>query len=177
VLSHLTQKQETFCLKYIELDNATQAAIAAGYNPHTAAVIACENLKKPNVLARITELRQKTEDATIATVIERKQILSEIARGRFIDFMNPTKEKLKSAALQEIRVMETDVGKATTVRLHNPIHAITELNKMDGVYREGTTVNIDNRRLEITVQSEETRKLLKEIEEGKQPHGDSDSQS
>lgn len=178
--SHLTQKQETFCLKYVELDNATQAAIAAGYKSHTAAVIASQNLKKLNVLARIKELRQKAEDATIATVIERKQILTEIARGRFIDFMaGLTKDKLKSAALQEIRVTEFTGGKegrarekTTTIKLHSPIQAIAELNKMERIYSEGTTVNIDNRRLEITVSSDKPMELLKEIEEGKQPHAD-----
>ena len=48
----LTQKQETFCLKYFELANATEAAIAAGYSSKTARFIGSENLTKPNILIR-----------------------------------------------------------------------------------------------------------------------------
>lgn len=182
MLSRLTQKQETFCLKYFELGNATEAAIIAGYSPKTAYVIACENLKKPKIKERLEELNQATIDASVATVFERKQILTEIARGQFIDFMTKlTPEKLKSAALQEIKVTEFTGGKegrarekSTTIKLHNPIQAINELNKMERIYTEGAVVNIDNRRLEITVGNEETKKLLEEIEEGVAPHGNTD---
>ncbi len=171
MLSRLTQKQETFCLKYFELGNATEAAIIAGYNPHTAAVIAYENLRKPKIVERLAELQKAVEDATIATVLERKQVLTEILRGRFADFMTKlTPEKLKSAALQEIRVIDSVGGKTTIIKLHSPIQAITELNKMEKIYSEGAVVNIDNRRLEITVSSESTKKLLGEIEEGIAPH-------
>lgn len=175
--SRLTQKQEIFCLKYIELGNVTQAALLAGYSPKTAQVIGSENLSKPMIISRIQELRQAAEDATVATVLERKQVLTEITRGRFADFVGKglTSEKLRSAALQEIKVTEFSAGetstKKTTIRLHSPIQAIAELNKMDGIYREGMTVNIDNRRLEITVSSEKTRELLGEIEKGVEPHG------
>ncbi|MCJ7829167.1 MAG: terminase small subunit [Dehalococcoidia bacterium] len=174
--SPLTPKQEIFCLKWIELGNASQAVILAGYKTKNPDVIGAQNLAKLSIQTRIAELRQKTEDATVATVLERKQVLTEITRGRFADFVGKglTEQKLKSAALQEIRVTEFSAGetstKKTTIKLHSPIQAIAELNKMDGIYREGMTVNIDNRRLEITVSSEKTRELLKEIEEGKQPH-------
>ena len=36
--------------------NGTQAAIRAGYSENTAAVIACENLIKPNIQAELGEL-------------------------------------------------------------------------------------------------------------------------
>jgi len=173
--SPLTPKQETFCLKWLESGNASEAVILAGYKTKNPDVIGAQNLAKLSIQSRITELRQAVEDATVATVLERKQILSEIARGRFVDFMtNLTAEKLKSAALQEIRINELPTGKSTTIKLHSPIQAIGELNKMEKIYTEGTTVNIDNRRLEITVGNESTKKLLGEIEEGIAPHGNPD---
>lgn len=150
-MDKLTQKQETFCLKYFEVRNATEAAIIAGYNPKYCATNTAKLLKNTKIKARLEELRQKAEDDTIATVLERKQVLTEIIRGRFIDFMkNPTAEKLNSAALQEIKVINRggeNPVKTTTFKLHNPIPAITELNKMDGIYVDGAYV--DNRKIEV----------------------------
>ena len=152
-MQRLTQKQETFCLKYFELGNATEAAIIAGYSPKTARKIASENLTKGYIKERYEVLVQKAQDASIATVLERKQVLTEIVRGRFADFMTKlTAEKLKSAALQEIRIIEYGKEvpvKTTTIKLHSPIQAIAELNKMEQIYSEGPTVNIDNRTIEI----------------------------
>jgi len=166
----LTQKQETFCLKYFELGNVGEAALIAGYSPKTAPYIGSENLDKPKIIERITELRQKAEDASIATVLERKQVLTEIVRGRFVDFMTKlTPEKLKSAALQEIRI--TEVGKdipikSTTIKLHSPIQAIAELNKMERIYEAEGTITIDNRVLNITVNSEKAKDLTQRLTEG-----------
>ena len=53
----LTPKQEMFCLEYIVDMNATQAAIRAGYSVKTASRIASENLYKPDVQARVSELK------------------------------------------------------------------------------------------------------------------------
>ena len=47
----LNQKQLTFCEEYIKTNNATKAAIAAGYSEKTAYVIGAENLRKPNISA------------------------------------------------------------------------------------------------------------------------------
>ena len=57
----LTDRQERFCLEYIIDYNATDAAIRAGYSKKTAYSIGSENLKKPELLARVRELQ--TEQA------------------------------------------------------------------------------------------------------------------
>ena len=166
----LTQKQETFCLKYFELGNATEAAKVAGYSPRTARHMASENLTKPVIQARVAELRQRAEDATVANFLERQQVLTEIVRGRFADFMTKlTPEKLRSAALQEIRITEVGQGtpiKTTTIKLHSAIQAIDTLNKMDKLYTDGAIVSIDNRKIEIIVESEESKKLTERLLEG-----------
>lgn len=165
-MNKLTQKQETFCLKYFELGNATEAAIAAGYHRKTARFIASENLTKLNIQARIKELREAVEGPTVAAVLERKEILSEIARGRLTDFMecgqdgnwiNIDSEKLNTHALQAIdsKTEYDDNGAhptvVTKIRLHNPIQAIAELNKMEGLYEAGGITNINNRIINIKV--------------------------
>lgn len=58
-MAELNDKQERFCQEYIIDLNATQAAIRAGYSEDTAGVIACENLKKPNIESRINELKME----------------------------------------------------------------------------------------------------------------------
>ena len=49
----MTKKQKRFCEEYLIDLNATQAAIRAGYSPETAYSIGQENLKKPEMRARI----------------------------------------------------------------------------------------------------------------------------
>lgn len=53
----LTGKQRLFCDYYIKTFNATQSAIKAGYSKNTAYAIGYENLKKPQIKAYLTKLR------------------------------------------------------------------------------------------------------------------------
>lgn len=53
----LTAKQQRFCEEYLIDLNATQAAIRAGYSEKTANRIACENLSKPVIKEKISELQ------------------------------------------------------------------------------------------------------------------------
>lgn len=53
----LTERQERFCNEYLKDFNGTQAAIRSGYSEDTAKEIASENLTKPNIKARLDELR------------------------------------------------------------------------------------------------------------------------
>jgi len=148
----LTQRQETFCLKYFELGNGSEAAIIAGYSKRNARVIASINLTKANIMKRLQELRQIAEDASIASVLERKQILTEIARARQTDFMicsadgvwmhDIGPETINKAALKQVQTSTMPFGDKeqnlqiilTKVELHDPIKAIAELNKMDRIY-------------------------------------------
>jgi phage terminase small subunit len=59
VTAKLTPKQEMFCLEYLKDLNATQAAIRAGYSEKTATSVGSENLRKPDINAKIQELFNK----------------------------------------------------------------------------------------------------------------------
>lgn len=59
----LNDRQELFCLEYMKDLNATQAAIRAGYSENTAANIGFENLRKPNIQNRISELLEERNNA------------------------------------------------------------------------------------------------------------------
>jgi phage terminase small subunit len=60
----LTEKQKRFVEEYMVDLNATQAAIRAGYSERTAYRTGADNLKKPQILARIKELRAKQAKET-----------------------------------------------------------------------------------------------------------------
>lgn len=61
----LTDKQELFCQEYLIDLNATQAAIRAGYSENTAYSIGSENLRKPEIRARIGVLMDERNKRTL----------------------------------------------------------------------------------------------------------------
>ena len=179
----LTQKQENFCLNILQGMSQREAYIKAGYSSKQSLVTidrnACGLLKNNKVLTRLEELRQKTQNDKIASVTERKEILSEIARANMTNFVevgqdgawfNIDNTNLNSRAIQSVQ-SKTVLGKEGAddavfirVNLHNPIDAIKELNKMDGVYADNTmVVNNDNRSVNIIVQGEKGKKITEAL--------------
>lgn len=72
----LTDKQSAFCEEYMIDLNATQAAIRAGYSKHTSHAIGQENLSKPIIASRITELKEKRSKSTEVTA---ERVVAELA--------------------------------------------------------------------------------------------------
>ena len=152
----LKKKQETLTQSLFKGMSQRDAYIEAGYSPNQLPATidrhACELAKTDKILARYEELRQKVEDASVATVLERKQVLTEIARARQTDFMTCSadgvwmhdigQETMNKAALKQIQTTTEPFGEKddnlkiilTKVELYDPIKAIAELNKMDGAY-------------------------------------------
>lgn len=144
----LSQKQEMFCINYFSTSNATQSAIKAEYSPASAHVIGSRLLRTAKVKERLHELNEEARSEAIASVIERKEVITDIIRGRLSDFVDEDghidiqgRESLKSAAVQEIKTTRWSGGKderassvTTTLKLRDPLAAIAELNKMEGDY-------------------------------------------
>jgi hypothetical protein len=118
------------------------------------------------VAVRLAELRKRAEDASIMSVVERKARLSEIARARVTDYqqlgadgayINVGPESPNTAAIAEIvsttKYDENGGSPAVISRLtlHNPVKAIAELNKMERIGAESTTINVDNRRVVFVI--------------------------
>jgi len=184
--NRLTVKQEKFCIYYFDCGNATAAALKAGYSQKTAKSIATENLSKPAIAARLKDLQEKAASAKIMSVTERKERLSEIARARMTDLMecgpdgsriNVGIDGCQSAAIQSIKSSTEydDDGDhptiITDIKLHNPIEAIKELNKMEKVYEEGgnMTINDNRQTLNVIVVSDNARELTERICKGELP--------
>lgn len=102
----LTAKQERFCQEYVVDFNATQAAIRAGYSAKTAGAIGAENLRKPQIAARIAELmRPKTE----AAAFTRELVLQELGRQLKAD---PRKLFTEGGSLKSIHEIDDDNASA-----------------------------------------------------------------
>lgn len=77
----LTPKQKAFADNYIELGNATEAAVKAGYSKRTARVIGAQNLTKFNILEYIKQRTEPTEKKRIATGDEVLQFFTRVMNG------------------------------------------------------------------------------------------------
>jgi len=172
--------QETFCLKYCEMGNATKAALAAGYAPSYAAQNSGKLMNNSKILARIKEIRQAAEDATIATVVERKRRLTEMVRATIPDYLledgiKVNKDSPNVGAVSEITTKSKVFRKGgepvniVNLKLHSPIQAISELNKMEGVYSTEPPVNQDNRVINIFIQGDEAKRKLERLLAGEKP--------
>ena len=78
----MNPKQLIFINEYIKTNNARQAAITAGYSPKSAHSIAYDNLHRPYIIKYINDLKQQITNETILSILERKQLLSELARKK-----------------------------------------------------------------------------------------------
>lgn len=188
-MKKLTQQQMGFVLDYVNEIPQGQAYMAH-YKVKSLAVAdaaASRLLSNVKIQVYLEELRQKMEDEAIADPIERRQILSEIARGDLLDYqevgadggyLSIDKESPNTKAISEI-TSRTEYDKdganaalITKVKLHSPTQAIDLLNKMDKLYTDGATVLNDNRTLTINVASEKAKDITQRLIAGERTSGD-----
>jgi len=113
--SDLTPKMERFCYEYLACGfNATKAALNAGYSKKTASSIGAENLRKPQIKARIQEMKDNlAETAGISALMivqEHKKII-EASQGKIRESWMKLKdfEELSDdvkACIQEVTTKE-----------------------------------------------------------------------
>lgn len=81
----LTIKQQAFADFYIELGNATEAAIKAGYSEKTAKETGYENLTKPHIKQYVEGRLKEIEGNRIAKAEEVLAFLSSSLRGEVLE--------------------------------------------------------------------------------------------
>jgi len=81
-MAKLSAKQARFVEEYLIDLNATQAAIRAGYSPHSAQAIATENLSKPLVRGAVDKAMAERSKRTGITA---DRVLEEIAKLAFVN--------------------------------------------------------------------------------------------
>jgi len=128
-------RAERFCLEYVRSGDAALAVVRSGLGLPTDPADGPAALKAPAIQARINELRAPIE-GKILTAIERQVKLSEIAE------FQPMPESINA---------------------RDRISAIAELNKMEHVYEQTTTVAPQI--INIIVNSDKGRELIQRVGE------------
>lgn len=151
--SELTDKQRKFCREYIMDYNGTRSAKEAGYSHDTAAEIAYENLRKPQIAAYIKELesdlattlgitksRVLNEHAKMAfssiahlhnTWIERKEFdaLTDDQKASIQEISTQTRKERINKGTDEEAVVDVDFVK---IKLYDKQRALDSISKMLG---------------------------------------------
>lgn len=152
-MAGLTPKQERFCEEYLVDLNASAAARRAGYSKDTAASIGGENLQKPEIAARITELRKERSERV---QVDADRVLRELCLLGFsnmMDYVTPQDDgsmvmdfssitRDKAAAIQEFVVDEYKEGrgkdardvKKTKFKLADKKGALVEIGRHLGMF-------------------------------------------
>ena len=143
----MTKKQKRFIEEYLIDLNATQAAIRAGYSPDSAADIGSENLRKPDIRARIdkamAERSKRTGVSADRVVLE----LAKIAFINAIDVVDPKTATVRpdaapedTAVIQSVKVKKSysETGEMTEreIKMADKLKALELLGKHLGMFKD-----------------------------------------
>ena len=157
----LTKKQKIFVDESLKDLNATQAAIRAGYSPDTAGSIGSENLKKPEIRARI---EKAMAERSKRTGINQDRIIMELAK---IALLNPkglvnfdeatikedaTDEDVAAVASVKVKRFPTKDGEGVEreVKMYDKTKALELLGRHLGMFKD---------KVEVSGLDEEKKKL------------------
>lgn len=140
----ITKKQKRFCEEYLIDLNATQAAIRAGYSPETAYSIGQENLKKPEMRARIDKAMAERSKRT---GVNADRVVRELAKIAFVnaaDVINAEDATLKKdaadedlAAIQAVKVKTFgEDGLEREIKMADKLKALELLGKHLGLFED-----------------------------------------
>lgn len=114
----LTPKEKLFVDKFMETNNATQAAIYAGYSEKTAPSIGSQKLNKLNVNFEIKKRQEEMKKSSIATAQEVMEYFTKVMNGEIKDQFGleaPLSERTKAATELARRTVDLEnraAGKA-----------------------------------------------------------------
>ena len=106
----LNEKQKRFCQYYVELGNACEAAIRAGYSKKTVGAQSSRLLKDVRISREIRRLGQPQEEHRIATAQEVMEFFTRMMNGEIEDQFGldaTNSDKIKAA--QELAKRTVDV--------------------------------------------------------------------
>ena len=152
MVSLMTKKQKLFIEEYLIDLNATQAAIRAGYSPDTAYAIGNENLKKPEIRARIDKAMAERSKRT---GINQDRILMELAKIALVnpkDVVNFDTATIKEEALPEdlaavasvkVKVFPTKDGEGIEreIKFHDKNKSLEMAGRHLGMFKDKVEVS------------------------------------
>lgn len=133
-------KQKMFIIEYLKDFNATQAAIRAGYSPKTAYSIGQENLKKPEIKAKIEKLieeRCMTSDEVLLRLAEHARsnvgdYIEVLPRGQAIIKLEKAKEAEQLHLIKKLKITKT----GPEIELYDQQAALQLIGKHLGLFKE-----------------------------------------
>lgn len=144
----MTKRQKLFVEEYLIDLNATQAAIRAGYSPETAYSIGSENLKKPEIRARI---EKAMAERSKRTGINQDRVLQELAKIGFaniIDVVDPVTAKILPnakeedlACIQSIKIKPNEWGIEREVKMYDKKAALVDLGRHLGMFKDNVVLS------------------------------------
>ena len=154
----MTKKQKLFVEEYLIDLNATQAAIRAGYSPETAGSIGNENLKKPEIRARIDKA---VAERSKRTGVNADRVVQELAKIAFVNAMDVIDQKTATvkedassddtAAILSVKVKTFgEDGLEREIKMADKIKALELLGKHLGMFE-------DKVKLSGTLETEKTK--------------------
>lgn len=171
----MTGKESKFVKEFLKDNNATQAAIRAGYSEKTAYSIGSENLKKPEIEAAIQAERQKhaqKAEVTVEMLIAELKTIGFSSVGEFFhdgweakdvsELTEAQKKAIASVKKTKVRFGSEGEGERESFefRLHSKLDAIEKLAKHLGFYEKD---NSQTRPFNVVVASQEEAKKLSDI--------------
>ena len=143
----MTKKQQLFCEEYLIDLNATQAAIRAGYKPESAGSVGSENLKKPEIRARIDKAMAERSKRT---GVNADRVVRELARVAFVNasdvidmnkatvLNDASRDDMAAIASVKVKVIpgETGDGVEREIRLADKVKALELCGKHLGMFKD-----------------------------------------
>lgn len=133
----LNERQKAFADYYIELGNATQAAIKAGYSEDSARSIGSENLTKPDISAYIESRLADIRAKRVADANEVIEFYTAVMRGEVKDQFGldaSLSDRLKAGDALMKRYAVTDNGSKGIIEKLDKV-----LGDIDEVMNNGET--------------------------------------
>lgn len=148
----MTEKQKRFCDEYLIDLNATQAAIRAGYSPDSAGDIGSENLKKPDIRARIDKA---IAEQSKRTGVNADRVVRELAKIAFVNAPNAVNlndatvrkdaDPNDTAAIASVKVKtiptEGGLGVEREIRFADKTRALELLGKHLGMFTDKVAID------------------------------------
>lgn len=141
-LAPLSDKHRAFVAHYVVDFNATQAAIRAGYAPHSARVQGSRVLRRPDVAAAV---KAAIDERRRRTLITADQVLQEYARIAFADLRRVSRWGPKGVEIRDASELSDDAaaaiaeisggtGRATRIKLHDKRRALDSIARHLGLF-------------------------------------------
>ena len=120
---YLTQRQFDFAENYLQHQNATQAALDAGYKAKNAGVQGCQMLKSPKIRKYIQERMDARNRKKIADTDEILEYYTRVMRGEERDQfdLDPSLQERTKAAAELAKRVFTNTSVEAKVTIVNDI--------------------------------------------------------